>query len=99
MQDESQDGHDGSYIDYYMKEHKDSAVKEAREKVVDMISDSWKRLNKECLISPNPFPAKFNEACLNMARMVPLLYSYDDNHDLPSLEEHMKSVLYESVPM
>ncbi|KAG6692402.1 hypothetical protein I3842_10G112900 [Carya illinoinensis] len=97
--DESQDGHDGSYIDYYMKEHKDSTVKEAREKVVDMISDSWKRLNKECLISPNQLPAKFNEACLNVARMVPLLYSYDDNHDLPSLEEHMKSVLYVSVPM
>nr|QWQ79342.1 TPS65 [Juglans sigillata] len=97
--DESQDGHDGSYIDYYMKEHKDYAVKEVREKVVDMISDSWKRLNKECLISPNPLPAKFNEACLNMARMVPLLYSYDDNHDLPSLEEHMKSVLDQSVPM
>ncbi|KAF5472097.1 hypothetical protein F2P56_008838 [Juglans regia] len=97
--DESQDGHDGSYIDYYMKEHKDSAVKEVREKVVDMISDSWKRLNNECLISPNPLPAKFNEACLNMARMVPLLYSYDDNHDLPSLEEHMKFVLYQSVSM
>ncbi|KAG6692404.1 (3S,6E)-nerolidol synthase 1-like [Carya illinoinensis] len=97
--DESQDGQDGSYIDYYMNEHKDSTVKEAREKVIDMISDSWKCLNKECLISPNQLPTKFNEACLNMARVVPLLYSYDDNHDLPSLEEHMKSMLYQSVHM
>jgi len=31
--------------------------------------------------------------------LVPLLYSYDNNHCLPSLEEHMKSMLYESVTM
>ncbi|KAG7970212.1 hypothetical protein I3843_07G071400 [Carya illinoinensis] len=94
--DESQDGCDGSYIEYYMKEHQDCSIKEAREKVVNMISDAWKRLNKECL-SPNPFLASFNKASLNIARMVPLLYNYDENHGLPSFEEHVKSVLYESV--
>ncbi|KAB1201253.1 (3S,6E)-nerolidol synthase 1 [Morella rubra] len=94
--DESQDGRDGSYIEYYMKEHRGSSIKDAKDKVVDMISDAWKRLNKECL-SPNPFPATFTKASLNLARIVPLLYSYDDNHGLPSLEEHMKSVLYERV--
>ncbi|KAG2689679.1 hypothetical protein I3760_09G149700 [Carya illinoinensis] len=96
--DESQDGRDGSYIEYYMKEHQDCSIKEAQEKVVNMISDAWKRLNKECL-SPNPFPASFTKASLNIARMVPLLYNYDENHGLPSLEEHVKSVLYESVSM
>ncbi|KAE7995498.1 hypothetical protein FH972_000282 [Carpinus fangiana] len=96
--DESQDGHDGSYIDYYMQENEGCSVKESREKVVGMISEAWKRLNKECL-SPNPFPATFTKASLNLARLVPLLYSYDNNHCLPSLEEHMKSMLYESVTM
>nr|QWQ79586.1 TPS28 [Juglans sigillata] len=96
--DESQDGRDGSYIEYYMKEHQDCSIKDAREKVVNMISDAWKRLNKECL-SPNPFPATFTKASLNIARMVPLLYNYDENHGLPSLEEHVKSVLYESASM
>ncbi|GMY37119.1 (3S,6E)-nerolidol synthase 1-like [Fagus crenata] len=94
--DESQDGHDGSYIEYYMKEHHGSSVNEAREKVVNKIADAWKHLNKECL-SPNPFPGRFTKASLNLARLVPLLYSYDDNHCLPSLEAHMKSMLYESV--
>ncbi|XP_062162278.1 (3S,6E)-nerolidol synthase 1-like isoform X2 [Alnus glutinosa] len=96
--DESQDGHDGSYIDYYMQENEGCSIKESREKVVNMISDAWKHLNKECL-SPNRFPATFIEASLNLARLVPLLYSYDNNHCLPSLEEHMKSMLYESVTM
>ncbi|KAG6642637.1 hypothetical protein CIPAW_09G153600 [Carya illinoinensis] len=96
LQDESQDGRDGSYIEYYMKEHQDCSIKEAREKVVNMISDAWKRLNKECL-SPNPFPTSFTKASLNIARMVLLLYNYDENHGLPSLEEHVKLVLYESV--
>ncbi|KAG7964043.1 hypothetical protein I3843_09G148700 [Carya illinoinensis] len=94
--DESQDGRDGSYIEYYMEEHQDCSIKEAREKVVNMISEAWRRLNKVCL-SPNPFPASFTKASLNIARMVPLLYNYDENHGLPSLEEHVKLVLYESV--
>lgn len=81
-----------------MKEHQDCSIKDAREKVVSMISDAWKRLNKECL-SPNPFPAAFTKASLNIARMVPLLYNYDENHGLPSLEELVKSVLYDSVPI
>ncbi|KAG2689685.1 hypothetical protein I3760_09G150300 [Carya illinoinensis] len=94
--DESQDGRDVSYIEYYMKEHQDCSIKEAREKVMNMISEAWRRLNKVCL-SPNPFPASFTKASLNIARMVPLLYNYDENHGLPTLEEHVKSVLYESV--
>ncbi|KAG6642634.1 hypothetical protein CIPAW_09G153300 [Carya illinoinensis] len=94
--DESQDGRDGSYIEYYMKEHQDCSIKEARKKVLNLISNAWKCLNKECL-SPNPFSASFTKASLNIARMVPLLYNYDENHGLPSLEEHVKLVLYESV--
>ncbi|KAB1201252.1 (3S,6E)-nerolidol synthase 1 [Morella rubra] len=96
--DESQDGHDGSYIECYMKEHQGASIQEARQKVADMISDAWKRLNKECL-SPTPFPATFTKASLNIARMVPLLYNYDDNQGLPTLEEHVKSVLFESLSL
>nr|QWQ79344.1 TPS67 [Juglans sigillata] len=94
--DEKQEGRDGSYLEYYMKEHKDCSIKEAREKVANMILDAWKCLNKECLF-PNPFPQTFSKACLNIARMVPLLYNYDDNHGLPIFEEHVKSLLYESI--
>lgn len=93
--DEDQGGHDGSYIDCYMKDHKGSSANRAREQVNHMISDAWKCLNQESL-SPNPFSASFTKGSLNLARMVPLMYSYDDNHELPILQKHMKSMLYNS---
>ncbi|CAK9141037.1 unnamed protein product [Ilex paraguariensis] len=94
--DENQDGYDGSYVEYYMKEHQSSSVETAREHVINKISDAWKSLNKECL-SPNPFSATFKKASLNLARMVPLMYNYDDNHQLPGLEELATSLLYDHV--
>ncbi|WJZ96177.1 hypothetical protein VitviT2T_014888 [Vitis vinifera] len=95
--DENQDGHDGSYVECYLKEHRGSSVENARQIVAHMISDMWKRLNKECL-SPNPFSTSFTKGSLNIARMVPLMYSYDDQQCLPGLEEHMKSLLLENLP-
>ncbi|KAA8519937.1 hypothetical protein F0562_014153 [Nyssa sinensis] len=97
-EDENQEGQDGSYVDYYMKEHQGSSVEVARQEVISLISDTWKRLNRDCL-SPNPFSASFTKASLNCARMVPLMYSYDDNHDLPVLEEHIQSMLYNGVSL
>ncbi|KAA8515440.1 hypothetical protein F0562_018949 [Nyssa sinensis] len=94
--DENQDGHDGSYIEYYMKEHQGLSVKVAKQHVNGMISDSWKCLNQGC-ISPNPLSASFIKACLNAARMVPLMYNYDDNHQLPLLQDHIKSMLFDGV--
>ncbi|XP_065626855.1 (3S,6E)-nerolidol synthase 1-like [Quercus suber] len=85
-QDEDQNGHDGSYAI--------SSVENAQRHVNKMISNTWKCLNKDCL-KPNPFPASFIKASLNAARMVPLMYSYDDKLCLPSLEEHMKSLISE----
>ncbi|XP_031287270.1 (3S,6E)-nerolidol synthase 1-like [Pistacia vera] len=93
--DENQEGKDGSYVHYYMKEHQGSIVQAAEEHAMSKISDAWKCLNKECL-SPNPFPASFTRASLNLARMVPLMYSYDDKQRLPSLEEYIKSLLFEN---
>ncbi|XP_010646705.2 (3S,6E)-nerolidol synthase 1 isoform X2 [Vitis vinifera] len=95
--DENQDGHDGSYVECYLKEHRGSSVENARQIVAHMISDMWKRLNKECL-SPNPISTSFTKGSLNIARMVPLMYSYDDQQCLPGLEEHMKSLLLENLP-
>ncbi|XP_037496550.1 probable terpene synthase 13 [Jatropha curcas] len=90
--DEDQDGHDGSYVECYMKEYKGCSVESVRKKVNDMISNAWKQLNQECL-SPTPFSSTFNKACLNLARMVPLMYGYDDCQNLPLLESHVKSIL------
>ncbi|KAM7486357.1 hypothetical protein LguiA_002366 [Lonicera macranthoides] len=90
--DENQDGHDGSYITCYLEEHQGSSADVAREEVIKMITEAWRRLNKECL-SLNPFSRTFTKASLNLARMVPLMYSYDENQGLPDLEDHIKSVL------
>ncbi|KAF9672217.1 hypothetical protein SADUNF_Sadunf11G0017700 [Salix dunnii] len=95
---ENQDGHDGSHVECYRKENEGSSYEDARNQVLDMISNAWKQLNQECL-SPNPFSTTFSKACLNIARMVPLMYDYDDNHRLPNLEEHVKSLLYENVSL
>ncbi|GLT83135.1 hypothetical protein SLE2022_014440 [Rubroshorea leprosula] len=90
--DENQEGQDGSYVDFYMKEHQGVRVEEARNHVNQMISEAWKQLNQECLF-PNPFSSSFKNASLNLARMVPFMYSYDENQRLPSLEDYMKSLL------
>nr|WCC60121.1 terpene synthase [Pityopsis ruthii] len=94
-QDENQDGKDGSYIMYILKEHEGCSIDVAHEHVINLISDTWKRLNKECL-SPNPFSANFIKAANNIARMVPLMYSYGDNGSLPLLDDSVKFMLYNS---
>lgn len=80
-----------------MKENPGISVDSTRERISHMISDAWKRLNQESLFSPNPYPPTFIQASLNIARFVPLLYGYDENQDLPTLEKLVKFVLYESV--
>lgn len=93
-EDENQQGHDGSYIEYYRKEH-NSTTEEARDHVLHKISESWKKLNKEYL-SPIPFSSSFKKASLNLARMVQLMYNYDQNQ-LPELEKHIQALLYENI--
>ncbi|GAB4831043.1 hypothetical protein Ancab_005056 [Ancistrocladus abbreviatus] len=92
LKDENQDGKDGSFVECYMEEHGGSSVASAREHVTRMISDTWKSLNKDYL-SPYPFPLTFRKTCLNLARMAPLMYCYDDKHCYPTLENHMKAFL------
>ncbi|KAI3707566.1 hypothetical protein L6452_26192 [Arctium lappa] len=91
-QDENQDGHDGSYIKCFLNEHEGCSIKIAREHVIKLISDTWKSLNRECL-SPNPYSPTFIKACNNIARMVPLMYSYGDNGSLPLLNYYIKAML------
>lgn len=75
-----------------MKENPSCSLKGARDRVKEMISDAWKSLNKEYLFV-HPFSASTAKAALNMARMVPLMYDYDENHCLPRIDEYMKLLL------
>ncbi|KAL3839185.1 hypothetical protein ACJIZ3_023776 [Penstemon smallii] len=86
--DEHQDGKDGSYVECYRKENVGLSIEQAREHVNDMVASEWKRLNKECFFNLNHVSSasSFIKASLNLARMVPLVYSYDENQRLPVLE-------------
>ncbi|KAI3466605.1 hypothetical protein Pfo_023268 [Paulownia fortunei] len=92
--DEHQNGKDGSYIECYMKDHHGLPFKQAKEHVRNMIASEWKRLNKECFHLNHTSASPFQEASLNLARMVPLMYSYDDNQRLPILEEYVNFMLF-----
>lgn len=97
--DENQNGYDGtSFIDCYENEHENDSIEiSAEDNVRGLISEAWKRLNKTCLLSSSPFSADFTAACFNLSRLVSMMYSYDHDHRLPSLEKHMKSFLYETL--
>ncbi|XP_045826085.1 (3S,6E)-nerolidol synthase 1-like [Trifolium pratense] len=88
------DGNDGSYLECYMKDNPRVSIGQTRDYMSEQISDAWKQLNKECL-NTNPLPSSFTKLCLNAARMVPIMYSYDGN--TPSkLETYVKSLLYDA---
>nr|BBO53755.1 putative nerolidol synthase [Scoparia dulcis] len=95
-EDEKQDGKDGSYLQCYMQDHMGMiGVEQAREKVEHLIATEWKNLNKACFgLNHNLGASSFKKACLNLARMVPLMYSYDDNQRLPILQEFVDFMLF-----
>ncbi|CAN1144710.1 (3S,6E)-nerolidol synthase 1, chloroplastic [Linum perenne] len=101
--EEEHHGDDGSYVDYYMKEHPESTVQSAREHVMEMIEETWKEFNEECLSSATKLPLEFTRAAHNSAKMIPLMYVYegkgDDDERILSIEDHMKSMLFETIPM
>jgi len=43
-------------------------------------------------LSPCPSSAPFLEACVNAAKMVSLMYNYEDKRGLGLLQDHMKSL-------
>ncbi|KAL0327367.1 UNVERIFIED_CONTAM: Tricyclene synthase Oc15, chloroplastic [Sesamum angustifolium] len=93
--DELQDGQDGSYMDYYMKDEPKLSVKQARQHVLDMITNEWKNVNEECFRLRHYSSATcFKRASLNLARMVALTYGYDENQRLPLLEKYVKTTLF-----
>ncbi|XP_031126998.1 (3S,6E)-nerolidol synthase 1-like [Ipomoea triloba] len=90
-QGEKQDGNDASYVEYYVKEHEGLSISDGKQCIINMVSEQWKLINKQCL-SPTPIPASFRKSCLNIARMVPMMYNYSDTHCLPILQKQIMSM-------
>jgi (3S)-linalool synthase len=71
-------------------------TRRARDEVMNKVSNAWKSLNHESIFDSHFYKA-FTNASFNLARMVPLMYSYDENHSLLGLEGHVHSLLYDQV--
>lgn len=87
--DEAQDGLDGSYKELYMRENPHDNVEEH---MLEMVAGEWEEINRECF-SKSSFSPTFVGASLNFARMVGIMYGYDDEQRLPVLEDYFRMLL------
>ncbi|RLM79572.1 hypothetical protein C2845_PM12G01350 [Panicum miliaceum] len=87
--DEAQEGLDGSYRELYLAEN---PAGDAEEHMRRLIAREWEELNRECF-SRRTFSGSFARACFNAARMVSVMYSYDEEQRLPVLEDYMRMLL------
>ncbi|KAJ1277606.1 hypothetical protein BS78_04G016700 [Paspalum vaginatum] len=85
--DESQEGADGSYRDFYLMENPRCSPGDAEAHMRSLIAREWEELNRECFCR-RTFSSAFTQACLNIARMVSVMYSYDKEQRLLVLEEY-----------
>lgn len=92
-QDEAQEGFDGSYKKFYLKENPHCAPGEAEEHMFSLIASEWEELNRECF-SRRSFSSSFIQASLNGARMVSVMYGYDSEQRLPVLEDYIRMLLF-----
>ena len=92
MQDEVQEGLDGSYKELYLRGNPHA---DAEEHIHQMITGEWEKLNRECFsASRSSLSPSFREALLNFARMVSVMYGYDHEHRLPQLEDYTRMLLF-----
>ena len=92
MQDESQEGLDGSYKELY---HRENPHGDAEKHMLEMIASEWQDLNRECFSGTKSTLSHTSiGASLNFARMVRVMYSYDDEQKLPVLEDYTRMLLF-----
>ncbi|XP_037470843.1 S-(+)-linalool synthase, chloroplastic-like [Triticum dicoccoides] len=90
--DESQEGLDGSYKELYQRENSQGDVEEH---MLEIIAGEWEDLNRECFSGTNSaLSHAFVGTSLNFARMVHVMYGYDDEHRLPILEDYTRMLLF-----
>ena len=92
LQDDAQEGLDGSYRDFYLMENPSCTPEDAEAHMRRLIAREWEELNRECF-SGRTFASRFTQACLNVARMVSVMYSYDKEQRLLVLEDYARMLL------
>ncbi|CAM0947495.1 unnamed protein product [Alopecurus aequalis] len=89
--DEAQEGLDGSYKEFYLRENPHC---DAEEHMLKMIKDEWVELNRVCFSgTKSSLSPSFIGASLNFARMVGVMYGYDSEQNLPVLEDYTRMLL------
>ncbi|CAL4890362.1 unnamed protein product [Urochloa decumbens] len=91
-EDEAQEGLDGSYRDFYLMENPRCTPSDAEAQMHSLIAREWEELNRECFCR-RTFSPSFTQACLNAARMVSVMYSYDKEQRLLVLEDYARMLL------
>lgn len=77
-------------------EHLECSIEGTRNHIKQMIHDAWKILNEECF-SQGHFSPNLVAASLNFARMVEVMYGYDDNQNLPIFEDYVNLLLFQRM--
>ena len=63
--------------------------------MLEIIAGEWEDLNRECFSGTNSaLSHAFVGTSLNFARMVSIMYGYDDEQRLPSLEDYTRMLLF-----
>ncbi|XP_066324790.1 terpene synthase 2, chloroplastic-like isoform X1 [Miscanthus floridulus] len=91
-EDESQEGFDGSYRDFYLMENPRCSPTDAEAHMRSLIAMEWEELNRECLCT-RIFSSNFTQVCLNTARMISVMYSYNKKQRLLVLEDYARMLI------
>jgi (3S)-linalool synthase len=92
LQDEAQEGFDGSYRDFYLMENPRCGPSDAKAHMHSLIAREWEELNRECLCM-RKFSSNFIQVCLNTTRMISVMYSYDKEHKLLVLDDYARMLI------
>lgn len=92
LQDEAQEGFDGSYRDFYLMENPRCSRSDAEAHMRSLIAREWEELNRECLCK-RTFSSSFTHVCLNAARMISVMYSYNKEQRLLVLEDYARMLI------
>ncbi|XP_066317766.1 terpene synthase 2, chloroplastic-like isoform X2 [Miscanthus floridulus] len=91
-EDEAQEGFDGSYRDFYLMENLGCSPSDAEAHMHSLIAREWEELNRECLCT-RTFSSNFTLVCLNTARMISVMYSYNKEQRLLVLEDYARMLI------
>nr|A0A0D4D912.1 RecName: Full=Sesquiterpene synthase TPS3; AltName: Full=Germacrene A synthase; AltName: Full=Terpene synthase 3; Short=XsTPS3 [Xanthium strumarium]AJT60315.1 germacrene A synthase [Xanthium strumarium] len=96
---ERERGQSATGVDSYIKTYGVSE-KEAIEELKKMIENAWKDINEGCL-KPREVSMDLLAPILNLARMIDVVYRYDDGFTFPgkTLKEYITLLFVDSLPM